>query len=120
MECGRTSTARSALAIQQALASALPGRVPAALRDYRRIVFTSDDVLRRQSELDVRTLEEARGAPLPPSDREVILAAQFAAHRKTFITVAIVNAAFVYAMRSLGPSAPAMLAGIVSALSSRS
>ena len=31
----------------------------------------------------------------------------------------IVNAAFVYAMRSLGPSAPAMLAGVVSALTSR-
>ncbi len=120
MECGRASTASSALAIQRALAEAPPGRVPSALRDYRRIVFSCDDVLRRQSELDVATLEVARGAPLPPSDREVILAAQFAAHRKTFITVAIVNAAFVYAIRSLGPSAPAMLAGIVSALSSRS
>jgi hypothetical protein len=109
----------STLEIQQALGSALPGRVPAALRDYRRIVFTCDDVLRRQSELDVSTLEAARGAALAPSDREAILAAQVSAHRKTFITVGIVNAAFVYAIGSLGPAAPAMLAGVVSALSAR-
>lgn len=132
VECGRErsahdTTARerradgsSTLAIQQALGKALPGRIPAALRDYRRIVFTSDDVLRRQSELDVATFEAARGAALDPADREVVLAAQVAAHRKTFITVGIVNAAFVYAMRSLGPTAPAMLAGVVSSLSARS
>lgn len=131
MECGRPqgtsssssdrrSLSTSTLAIQQALAAALPGRVPAALRDYRRIVFTCDDVLRRQSELDVATLEAARGAGLAPSDRDAVLKAQFAAHRKTFITYGIVNAAFVYAMRSLGPSAPATLAGVVSALATRS
>lgn len=119
MECGRTKSASSTTAIQQALAAALPGRVPAALRDYRRIIFVADDVLRRQSELDVETLESWRGAPLSPADRTSVLAAQIAAHRKTFITVGIVNAAFVYALRSLGPSAPATLAGIVSAVSSR-
>lgn len=117
MECGSSRSASSSLAIQQALGAALPGRVPAALRDYRRIVFASDDVLRRQSELDVETLEMVRSGLL--SDRDAVLEAQFAAHRKTFITVGIVNAAFVYAMRSLGPTAPAMLAGVVSALSSR-
>lgn len=133
MECGRASggappsSARpgasvgktAAHAIQQALGAALPGRIPAALRDYKRIVFVSDDVLRRQSELDVATLEEVRGAPLSPGERETILAAQVAAHRKTFITFGIVNAAFVYSIGSLGPSAPAMLAGMVSALSAR-
>ena len=107
------------LAIQQALAAALPGRVPAALRDYRRIIFTLDDVLRRQSELDVQTLEAARKQPLSTGDREAVLTAQVAAHRKTFITFGIVNAAFVYAMTGLGPAAPAMLAGVVSALSTR-
>lgn len=120
MECGRTKSASSIVAIQHALGAALPGRVPAALRDYRRIMFVADDVLRRQSELDVETLEAWRGAQLSPSDRVSVLAAQVAAHRKTFITVGIVNAAFVYALRSLGPSAPAVLAGVVSALSSRS
>lgn len=113
----RRAAGSSTLAIQHALGEALPGRIPAALRDYRRIVFTSDDVLRRQSELDVATFEAARGELLDPSDREVVLEAQVAAHRKTFITVGIVNAAFVYAIRSLGPTAPAMLAGMVSALS---
>jgi hypothetical protein len=48
-----------------------------------------------------------------------VVAAQVAAHRKTFLTVGIVNAAFVYAMRTLGPTAPSMLAGVVSALSAR-
>lgn len=119
MECGRSRSASSTLAIQRALAAALPGRIPAALRDYRRIMFTCDDVLRRQSELDVETLEEARAGKLATGDRQVVLDAQFAALRKTFITFGIVNAAFVYAMRSLGPAAPAMLAGVVSALSSR-
>ncbi|OJY27827.1 MAG: hypothetical protein BGO98_41985 [Myxococcales bacterium 68-20] len=119
MECGRTRSPSSALAIQQALGAALPGRVPAALRDYRRIMFTTDDVLRRQSELDVETLEATRGARLSAADRSSVVDAQFAAFRKTFITYGIVNAAFVYAMRSLGPTAPAMLAGVVSALSSR-
>ncbi len=119
MECGRTRSASSTLAIQHALGAALPGRIPAALRDYRRIMFVCDDVLRRQSELDVQTLEAARGAPLAAPDREAVVEAQFAGLRKTFITFGIVNAAFVYAMRSLGPSAPAMLAGVVSALSSR-
>ena len=119
MECGRSRSASSALAVQQALGAALPGRVPAALRDYRRIVFTLDDVLRRESELDVETLEAARHGRLAPADREQLLSAQFAGVRKTFITVGIVNAAFVYAMRSLGPSAPATLAGVVSALAAR-
>jgi hypothetical protein len=119
MECGHTRSASSALLVQQALAAALPGRVPAALRDYRRIMFTSDDVLRRQSELDVQTLESVRAARLSPADRESVQSAQFAALRKTFITYGIVNAAFVYAMRTLGPTAPSMLAGVVSALSSR-
>lgn len=119
MECGRTRSPSSALAIQQALGAALPGRVPAALRDYRRIMFTTDDVLRRQSELDVETLEATLGARLSTADRGSVVAAQFAALRRTFIAYGIVNAAFVYAMRSLGPAAPAMLAGVVAALSSR-
>lgn len=119
MECGRPRSASSTLAIQHSLGAALPGRIPAALRDYRRIMFTCDDLLRRQSELDVQTLEAARGSRLSGPDRQDVLDAQFAALRKTFITFGIVNAAFVYAMRSLGPTAPAMLAGVVSALSSR-
>jgi hypothetical protein len=120
-ECGRTpkGDATSSLAIQHALAAALPGRVPAALRDYRRIMFAADDVLARQSELDVVTLESVRGTKLSASDRQSVLSAQVAAHRKTFITFGIVNAAFVYAMRSLGPTAPASLAGVVSALAAR-
>jgi hypothetical protein len=116
---GRRRDTSSSHGIQQALAAALPGRVPAALRDYRRILFTSDDVLRRQSELDVATFEAARGEALSPSDREAVVLAQVVAQRKTFITFGIVNAAFVYAMSSLGPAAPAMLAGLVSALSTR-
>lgn len=119
MECGRARSASSTFAIQQALAGALPGRVPAALRDYRRIMFTCDDVLRRQSELDVQTLEATRGSPLAPPDRAAVVDAQLAALRSTFITFGIVNAAFVYAMRALGPTAPATLAGVASALSSR-
>ncbi|MEA2749276.1 MAG: hypothetical protein QOI41_3419 [Myxococcales bacterium] len=119
VECGGQRTCGSALAVQQALGAALPGRVPSALRDYRLLVFSCDDVLRRQAELDVQTLEDARGEPLPAADRPGIVAAQVAAHRKTFLTVGIVNAAFVYAMRTLGPTAPSMLAGVVAALSSR-
>lgn len=119
VECGRTRGESSALAIQHALGAALPGRVPAALRDYRRIVFTIDDVLRRQASLDVETLEAAREGALSSADRDAVVEAQFSAFRKTFLTFGIVNAAFVYAMRSLGPSAPATLAGVVSALSSR-
>ncbi len=119
VECGTGRACSSALGVQQALGQALPGRVPAGLRDYRLLVFSCDDVLRRQAELDVQTLEEARGSSLSAADRTVVLAAQVAAHRKTFLTVGIVNAAFVYAMRTLGPTAPAMLAGVVSALSAR-
>jgi hypothetical protein len=119
VECGHARACASALAIQQALGQALPGRIPSALRDYRLLVFSCDDVLRRQAELDVTTLEEARGRPLVPRHRLDIVEAQVAAHRKTFLTVGIVNAAFVYAMRTLGPTAPSMLAGVVSALSSR-
>lgn len=119
VECGAGHACSSALGIQQALGHALPGRVPAGLRDYRLLVFSCDDVLRRQAELDVQTLEEARGKPLSPVDRIAVVIAQVAAHRKTFLTVGIVNAAFVYAMRTLGPTAPSMLAGVVSALSAR-
>lgn len=120
VECGSSQSAcASSLAIQHALSQAMPGRIPSALRDYRVLVFACDDVLERQTELDVETLERVRGAPFAPSDRDTVLAAQLAAHRKTFLTVGIVNAAFVYAMRSLGPSAPAMLAGVVSALGMR-
>ena len=107
------------LAIQRALSSALPGRIPAALRDYRLLVFAFDDVLARQAALDVATLELARASKLAPSERTGVMECQMAAHRKTFLTVGIVNAAFVYAMRSLGPGAPAMLAGVVSALGAR-
>lgn len=122
MECGRSRSAESPSpthAIQQALAAVLPGRVPAALRDYRRIVFCLDDVLCRQSELDVETLESLGSRPLSTSDHETLASAQLDALRKTFITFGIVNAAFVYAMRTLGPTAPATLAGVVSALSTR-
>jgi hypothetical protein len=119
VECGQTRSCGSALAIQQGLASALPGRIPSGLRDYRLLVFACDDVLRRQAELDVTTLQEARREPLSPGQWSAIVAAQVAAHRKTFLTVGIVNAAFVYAMRTLGPTAPSMLAGVVSALSAR-
>lgn len=122
VECGGTTgttTCGSVLSIQQALGKALPGRIPSALRDYRLLVFACDDVLRRQAELDVATLEDVRGHALSAGDRTAVVAAQVAAHRKTFLTVGIVNAAFVYAMRSLGPTAPAMLAGVVSALSAR-
>jgi hypothetical protein len=119
VECGSSRTCGSVLGIQQALGKALPGRIPSALRDYRLLVFACDDVLRRQAELDVATLEEVRGDPLPRGDRASVVAAQVAAHRKTFLTVGIVNASFVYAMRTLGPTAPAMLAGVVAALASR-
>lgn len=119
LECGTSKTSSSSLAIQRALASALPGRIPAALRDYRLLVFSCDDVLARQADLDVATLELARGSRLDEAERRSVVFCQVAAHRKTFLTVGIVNAAFVYAMRSLGPSAPATLAGVVSALGNR-
>lgn len=119
VECGQDRTVGSTLAIQQRLAAALPGRVPAALRDYRLLVFACDDVLRRQAELDVGTLEAARGETFEEEARASVLAVEISALQKTFLTVGIVNAAFVYAMRSLGPTAPAMLAGVVSALSAR-
>jgi hypothetical protein len=119
VECGQSTTCASTLSIQRSLSSATAGRIPAALRDYRLLVFTCDDVLTRQSELDVITLEIARGASLGAKERQSVFDCQVAAHRKTFLTVGIVNAAFVYAMRSLGPSAPAMLAGVVSALATR-
>lgn len=119
VECGSSKTCASTLAIQRSLSSATPGRIPAALRDYRLLVFACDDVLARQAELDVITLELARGAILGEAERKSVVDCQMAAHRKTFLTVGIVNAAFVYAMRSLGPAAPAMLAGVVSALAAR-
>jgi hypothetical protein len=87
VECGAGRACSSALGIQQALGQALPGRVPAGLRDYRLLVFSCDDVLRRQAELDVETLEEARGKSLSPADRLAVVIAQVAAHRKTFLTV---------------------------------
>lgn len=118
VECGKDRTSGSVLAIQQTLAKATPGRIPPALRDYRLVVFACDDVLVRQARLDVETLEAARG-PLDDHDRAAVLSAEVAALRKTFLTVGIVNAAFVYAMRGLGPAAPSMLAGVVSALASR-
>ena len=117
LECGRERTAGSAKAIQDELARATPEEIGTGLRDYRVLVFACDDVLRRQAELDVETLEDARGGAL--EDAPTVLAAQVAAHRKTFLTVGIVNAAFVYAMRALGPAASSMLAGVVSALGAR-
>lgn len=120
VECGSPhASCTSSLSIQHALAQATPGRIPSALRDYRVLVFTCDDVLERQTDLDMKTLEAVRRAPLVPAHAALVREAQLASHRKTFLTVGIVNAAFVYAMRSLGPTAPAMLAGVVSALTSR-
>ncbi len=119
LECGHDKTSGSVVAIQKALAKATPGRIPPALRDYRLLVFTCDDLLGRQAALDVSTLEDIRGTPLEEGARQTVLSAEVAAHRKTFLTVGIVNAAFVYAMRSLGPTAPSVLAGVVSALSAR-
>lgn len=119
LECGGERTCGSVVEIQAALSRALPGRIPSALRDYKIFVFAIDDVLRRQADLDVATLEDLRGQPFPSATRKAIVDAEVAAHRKTFLTVGIVNAAFVYAMRSLGPTAPSMLAGVVASLSSR-
>jgi hypothetical protein len=121
-ECGSADAGPATLAIQRALADASPGRVPAALRDYRLLLFGVDDLIRSEAELDVATLDELRAptlGPLPPKDRGAALAAEQAALRKTFLTMGLVNAAFVYSMRGLGPTAPATLAGIVSALSAR-
>lgn len=120
LECGGERTSGSVVAIQSTLTRILPGRIPSALRDYKLVVFAIDDLLERQAELDVQTLEDARGATLTPaSHRRAVLDVETAAHRKTFLTMGIVNAAFVYAMRSLGPTAPAMLAGVVASLTSR-
>jgi hypothetical protein len=119
LECGGDRPCGAVVAIQTMLTKALPGRIPSALRDYKLLVFAIDDVLKRQAELDVATLEDARGAPLPAPLRKAAFDMEVAAHRKTFLTVGIVNAAFVYAMRSLGPAAPSMLAGVVAALSTR-
>ena len=120
LECGGERTCGSVVEIQSTLTRILPGRIPSALRDYKLVVFAIDDLLERQSALDVETLEEARGAPLTPaSNRRAVLDVETTAHRKTFLTMGIVNAAFVYAMRSLGPSAPAVLAGVVASLTSR-
>ncbi|MCL2725047.1 MAG: hypothetical protein FWD69_11485 [Polyangiaceae bacterium] len=110
----------SALAIQQALAHTAPESIPSALRDYRLLVFACDDVLRRQAELDIVTLEDVRRESFDVSELRAVFDAEVAAHRKAFLTVAIVNAAFVSAMRSMGPTAPAVLANVVSALSARS
>lgn len=114
----RGEAGSAVLALQQALARALPGRVPAAMRDYRLLVFAADDVVTRQAELDAATLEAVRREPFAV-DRNAVVAAQRLAYRRTLLTVGMVNAAFVYAIRGLGPSAPELLAGIVSALSRR-
>lgn len=122
MECGPTRNGGAIREIQEALSRALPGRVPAALRDYRLLVFACDDVLRQEAELNVATLDEVRGSRfgnLDADDREAAVEAEALALRKTFLTLGIVNAAFVYAVRSLGPLAPTTLAGIVSALVAR-
>jgi hypothetical protein len=120
VECGASAKQSAAIVdIQHALGRATPGRVAPALRDYRLLVFAIDDVLQQQAALDVATLEEMRREPLGEEARKSITAAEVAGHRKTFLTVGIVNAAFVYAMRSLGPTAPSMLAGVVSALAAR-
>lgn len=125
IECGTPSgrerrvTSESLRGIQHALAHALPGRLPAALRDYRLIVFACDDVLRSQAELDADVFGAARGRPVTDVERSTVVSAQGAAYRKIFLTIGIVNAAFVYSTRNLGPTAPAMLAGIVSALGHR-
>ena len=118
VECGK-SRSDGAVAIQRALADVARGHIQEPLVDYRLLVFACDDLLRQQAELDVETLEDARGHVFDPVERRPIVAAQVAAHRKTFLTVGIVNASFVYALRALGPMAPAILAGVVSALGSR-
>ncbi|MDB4944323.1 MAG: hypothetical protein JWP97_3857 [Labilithrix sp.] len=119
VECGKTRSCGAAAAIQDVLAHAAAPSIPVTFLDYRGLVFACDDVLGRQAALDVATLEDSRGAALEPGVRVGVLAAQTAAHRKTFLTVGIVNHAFVYAMRTLGPTAPAVLAGVVSALGAR-
>lgn len=69
------------LGIQQSLAKTLPGRSPGRpALFYRLRVFSCDDVLRRQAELDVQTLEEVRGEPLAAARRTAIVTAQVAAH----------------------------------------
>lgn len=110
MECAARDATTD---LQHAITHTARGRVPAAMRDYEELVFGADDMLRCQCELDVETLEACRGADLSPVDREAVLDAQLAAHRKTFLSLGIVNAGFLYAIRSLGPAAPATLAGIV-------
>ncbi len=119
LDCGETNGCRSSFELSQALTRAPAGRIPSALRDYKTLVFTCDDVLSRQAELDVASLELAERRTIPSAERVPLVKGQAAAHRKTFLTVGIVNAAFVYAMRSLGPAAPATLAGIVSGLAAR-
>ena len=65
VECGAAATCGSvARHPGGARATRCPAAFPSALRDYRLLVFACDDVLRRQAELDVATLEEARGEPL--------------------------------------------------------
>lgn len=119
VECGKSPNDGSAAAIQSALGAVARGHIQEPLVDYRLLVFACDDLLRQQAELDVHTLEDARGHALASEERASVVAAQIAAHRKTFLTVGIVNASFVYAMRALGPMAPAILAGVVSALDAR-
>lgn len=121
VECGASERERGLVrAFEQVLADAPPSRAVPALRDYRLVLFAADDALYKQAVLDAAALEAMRGAALPEADRARVIHVEREAHRKTFLTVGVVNAAFVYAMRSLGPSAPATLAGVVSALASRS
>lgn len=119
VECGTARTGAAAQAIQAALARTSPGKIPAALRDYRLLVFAADDLLSSQASLDVDTLEDARGERLTRTAHEAAVRCELAALRKTFLTIGIVNAAFVYAMRCLGPQAPSSLAGVVAALGAR-
>jgi hypothetical protein len=119
IECGVTNRCGSVLALQKVLGATPAENVPSGLADYRRLVFTCDDVVQRQAELDVVTFEQSSDRAFSAHEQAAIASAQKAAHRKTFLTIGIVNAAFVYAMRTLGPTAPAMLAGIVAALSVR-
>lgn len=113
-ECGGADRCQSVGALQRALARAPVDRVAESLRDYRRLVRACDDVLGRQAALDLAALaRRGLGAGAPS------LEAHRAAYRKTFLTMGIVNASFVYALRCLGPTAPAALAGVVASLSGR-
>ena len=80
--------------IQRALANVARGHIQEPLVDYRLLVFACDDLLRQQAELDVATLEDARGHAFAPSERSPIVGVQIGAHRKAFLSAGIVNASF--------------------------